>query len=174
MEEIRDKYGRTEKEFLASYNPARFERPSVTVDIICLHENKVLLIKRGGHPFLGMLALPGGFLEPDEDAYAGAARELYEETLLKAKDLRMLPAFTNPKRDPRTRIVTLPFLAAVEGDPELARGSDDAADARWYFFKRETSQTARGCAIKITLTPEDGSGEETVFEALRSADETGL
>ena len=173
MEELRDKNGLTEQEFLARYDASKFERPSVTVDIICIRENKVLLIKRGGHPFLGKLALPGGFLEPDEDAYTGAARELYEETQLEACDLRMLPAFTNPRRDPRTRIVTLPFLARIKGDPALARASDDAADARWYIFGRETAQTPRGAGIMITLAPEDG-GSELHFTVLRRRDETGL
>ena len=52
-EELRDKNGLTESEFLAAYDASKFERPSVTVDIILIYENKVLLIKRGGHPFLG-------------------------------------------------------------------------------------------------------------------------
>ncbi|MBP5155328.1 MAG: hypothetical protein J6252_01955 [Clostridia bacterium] len=49
MEEPRDKNGLTEKEFLSAYDASKFERPSVTVDIICIRDGKVLLIKRGGH-----------------------------------------------------------------------------------------------------------------------------
>lgn len=173
MQELRDKNGLTEKEFLARYDASKFERPSVTVDIICLRSNKVLLIKRGGHPFLGKLAFPGGFLEPDEDAYTGAARELREETGLKAADLRMLPAATAPGRDPRTRIVTLPFLAGLEGG--LApRADDDAASAGWYLFTRETRKTAEGELSLITLSPEGGDPGTVSFSVLRKSDESGL
>ena len=96
MEQLRDKNGLTEEEFLKTYDASRFEHPSVTVDIIIIKNEKILLIKRGGHPCLGKLAFPGGFLEMDEDVYTAAARELYEETCLKVRSLRQLRVASRP------------------------------------------------------------------------------
>lgn len=173
MEEPRDKNGLTEKEFLSAYDASKFERPSVTVDIICIRDGKVLLIKRGGHPFLGKLAFPGGFLEPDEDAYTGAARELREETGLEAVNLRMLKARTEPRRDPRTRIVTLPFLADIAGNAS-PHADDDAAAAEWYSFTFETRAAAGGDEIVFALSREGSAEAPAVFTVLRSHDACGL
>ena len=78
--EKRDKRGLTEAEYLAQYKPGRYPQPSLTVDIILLaHAEgalRVLLVRRGGHPYLGCWALPGGFAEPQETTAQAAAREL--------------------------------------------------------------------------------------------------
>src|SRR5579863_7145352 len=88
----------TEAEFLRGYRPADFPRPSVTVDIAAFSvidaELRVLLIRRGEHPFKGSWALPGGFVrvgdghrDQGEDLDAAAARELEEETALTVADV---------------------------------------------------------------------------------------
>ena len=134
-------------------------RPSVTVDLVIFTvlegELKVLLIRRGGEPCKGMLALPGGFVdagnaglarppgEPEdqgEDVEAAALRELGEETALDAALLRrhqvhleQLYTFGRTGRDPRTRVITVAYYALVP--PELVplvQAGDDAAEADWY------------------------------------------
>ena len=86
MGEIRNKDGLTEEEFLKQYKPSKYERPSVTVDmlILCmsryLDNLKVLLIQRKNHPYINCWALAGGFVGIHESTYDAACRELQEET----------------------------------------------------------------------------------------------
>ena len=137
MDELKDKNGLTEKKFLAHYNNKGYDKPSVTADILVLGSNsdfsrfRILLVKRGGHPFLGSWALPGGFIKKDETAYQAAARELSEETGLQNVYLEQIYAFTNPRRDPRTRVMSIAYLALICGFEDVA-GSDDATDATWF------------------------------------------
>jgi 8-oxo-dGTP diphosphatase len=113
-----------------------FPRPMVTVDLVAFSfaevSLRVLLVRRGRQPFLGKWAIPGGYVEMDESAEAGARRELREETgLLIAGPVEPIGFFARPKRDPRGRTITLSHAAIVahgKGDP---RGGDDAALAAW-------------------------------------------
>ncbi|HXR14102.1 MAG TPA: NUDIX hydrolase [Solirubrobacteraceae bacterium] len=107
--------------------------PALTVDVVVLAGDRpatVLLIKRGGDPFEGAWALPGGFVEGDERVAVAAARELREETGIEAGELELLGVYDTPGRDPRGPTVSVVFVmrAAEELD---ASGADDAADARW-------------------------------------------
>lgn len=153
-----DKNGLTEQEFLASYRADRYERPSVTADVVLFAGESVLLIRRGGHPFLGRLALPGGFVEPNETVFQAARRELQEETGADDVLLKQLPVFSAPDRDPRTRIITVPFLAVPSGPPETLLSSvsakDDAADASFWTFSVRTEGDL------LTVTLERGSEKE--------------
>ena len=168
MNELRDKKGLTEAEFLAAYDPSKWERPSVTVDMFCYcRENRsLLMVKRGGHPFIGKWALPGGFLEPDETA------ELAEETGVNADAIIQLRAFSDPHRDPRTRIVTVAYIAVLDRLPD-ARAGDDAADAKWFALERNVTErtddgrnvTERGM---ITLR-----GEETLEISFETVTQKG-
>ena len=156
MEELRDRNGLTEAEFLARYDASKYDRPSVTVDIIIISGGKILLIKRGGHPCLGKLAFPGGFIEADEDVYSAAVRELKEETGLDAINLRQLNVASRPGRDPRTRIITVPFLADIKDMSALSAG-DDAMSAKWYPFSYKKTVLDGVTVFEISII----DGEET-------------
>ena len=138
--EYKDKNGLTEKEFLAQYSPGDYPRPSVTVDMMVLGPKKdysglkILLIKRGGHPYINCWALPGGFVHEDESCYEAAARELKEETGLKNVFLEQVYTFSKPKRDPRTRVMSVAYMALSPVAPPV-KGGDDALEAAWFDFE---------------------------------------
>lgn len=170
MEELRDRNGLTEIEFLASYDASKYERPSVTVDIIILKDNKVLLIKRGGHPCIGKLAFPGGFVEMNEDVYSAAKRELFEETKLKVKSLRQLRVASKPNRDPRTRIITVPFLADVEDIDGICAG-DDAMAAKWCSYSYKKYEMNGTTLFEINLATDT---ERFAFKVSKNIDKSGI
>lgn len=90
----------------------------------------VLLIERVNEPFKGCWAFPGGFMDMDEDAEACAIRELKEETGLEIRSMKQVGAFTEVNRDPRGRTVSIAYYAVIEKSE--VKGSDDAAQARWF------------------------------------------
>lgn len=111
-----------------------YPRPAVTTDCVIFgydgKELKVLLIERGIEPFKGCWAFPGGFLNMDEDALAGARRELKEETGLVDAFIEQFHTFSEPGRDPRGRVITIAHYALVK--IQEVEGGDDAAQARWF------------------------------------------
>ena len=112
-----------------------YPRPCVTTDCLIFKKLdgqwKLLLIERGNEPFKGCWALPGGFLEMEEDLETCAARELQEETGLIGIKLHQLCAFGSPNRDPRHRTISIAFWGFDDTDQQ-AKGSDDAAKAQWF------------------------------------------
>jgi 8-oxo-dGTP diphosphatase len=116
------------------YNPGDYPPVAVTADIVLLtiHQDAlaVLLVRRGGEPFLGSYALPGGFIQPGEGLAEAAARELAEETGVKDLHLEQLGSYGAPERDPRMRVVSVAHLALTP-DPPAVVGGSDAASAEW-------------------------------------------
>ncbi len=112
----------------------RFPVSYVTTDVVLFTIRddtlQVVLVERGGNP--PGYALPGGFLEEDEDLDRCAIRELAEETgiRLKRTDLRQLASYGAPDRDPRyldrpgERVVTVAWWGIVPNLPEPRGGSD--------------------------------------------------
>lgn len=138
-----NKDGLTEEEFLNNYNPGDYERPSVTVDMLIFTFEKqknilnLLMIKRGNHPSIGQWALPGGFVEMNENLDEAAARELKEETGLENITMKQLYTWGDVGRDPRTRIISTSYMSLIEGTPLDVEAADDAADARWFKVSYE-------------------------------------
>ena len=112
------------------------EPVAVTVDLVLFtirdQSLRILAVKRRNDPFAGRWALPGGFIEAEEDLSAAARRELREETGVDATrvHLEQLASYGEPHRDPRQRTVTVAYLGLAPDLPPPVAG-DDAAHADW-------------------------------------------
>lgn len=111
-------------------------RPIVTVDALVFTfskgKAKVLLIKRANEPFKGKWAVPGGFIEIDEELEDAVVRELAEETGLTSVRLEQMHTFGKCGRDPRGRQITIVFMGIVTEGHNKIKAGDDAARARWF------------------------------------------
>ncbi len=134
-----------------------YPRPALTVDVVIFtmreEDLAVLLIKRGGEPFKGHWALPGGFVEKDESLEKAAARELEEETGLSNVPFEQLATFGDPGRDPRGHTVSVVFFTFVVAESALVIAGDDADDAAWHPLRTLalTGQPPRARALKLAF-----------------------
>ncbi|MEN3746429.1 NUDIX domain-containing protein [Sphingomonas sp. HF-S3] len=136
-----------EREYLDAY-PAQWGKgPFVTADAVVIQSGHILLVERGRLPGKGLLALPGGFVDPAERVRDAAIRELREETGIGDAKGQIPPAmlasfiddsrtrvFDAPDRSLRGRIITHAFLFRLPERRSLftVKGGDDAAHAHWY------------------------------------------
>ncbi|MDR1827719.1 MAG: NUDIX hydrolase [Methylobacteriaceae bacterium] len=111
----------------------------VGLDVVLVNKTaegcSILLIKRRNNPYAGCWALPGGFLEPEEDLEDGARRELMEETSLKPDSvpLTQVGAFGRPDRDSRGRVISIAYCGILPAEmAPLVKAEDDAAEAGWH------------------------------------------
>ena len=120
---------KNEEEFLKDYDPNKFDRLSLTTDILIfsvsdgVQENyrklnrkyfSVLLVKRDNYPFKDKWCLPGGFVKIDEDIEDAAKRILKEEANISDIYIEQLYTYGNPKRDPRTRVISTSYMALID------------------------------------------------------------
>jgi 8-oxo-dGTP diphosphatase len=126
-----------ERAWLEAYDPSAYPGVSLTSDIVVFTirqgQLSVLLVERGGFPYRGSWALPGGFVNSDENAEEGARRELQEETAIDVSTvyLEQLKTYATPGRDPRMRVISIAHVALLPDLPNPT-GGDDAASARWW------------------------------------------
>lgn len=110
-------------------------RPAVAADIVILSLREgalqVLLVRRGGDPFRGRWALPGGFLQENEDLDACARRETEEETGVRPDRILQFANFSQPDRDPRGRVISVAYLAILRAEDVRLKAGTDADEAAW-------------------------------------------
>lgn len=115
------------------------QKIAVTVDsvVFCKTEKdfKVLLVQRKNDPFKDLWALPGGFVNENEDLETAAIRELKEETGVKVESMEQVKAFGKPNRDPRGHTISIAFLSRIYCEEDLTP-SDDAKDAKWFKIEK--------------------------------------
>lgn len=123
-----------ERDYLASYDAAAFERPSVAVDVAILTVGdeglQAALVERKEHPHKGLWALPGGFVQLNESLDRAAKRVLDQKAGLPDVFLEQLYTFGNPSRDPRTRVISVAYYALVDAARLTPRDDADLSLAR--------------------------------------------
>ena len=134
-----------EKTFLDKYDASKYERPSVSTDIVILtldasDELNILLIKRGAYPYKDRWAIPGGFLAAGKESVdEAAARELKSETNIDNVYLKQLYTFGNPGRDPRTTVISVAYTALVPKHMLDIKAGDDAEDAKLFTIRYDVN-----------------------------------
>jgi len=112
-----------------------YEQPGITVDLVIFTVNdntlNVLLTKRAEQPFADYWALPGGFLLTGESLEEAAMRVLKEKTGVHDVYLEQLYTFGDPKRDPRTRVITVSYIALIPWSNLDQPESKKVADLKW-------------------------------------------
>ena len=120
----------------STYNINDYKNPLFTVDSVLFTVTdstlKVLLVKRASTPFEGHWALPGGFvdIENDKDTTATALRKLKDKTSVIPPYLEQLKAFSGTERDPRGFSVTLVYFALIEAQ-QVSSYIDSIDEVRW-------------------------------------------
>jgi 8-oxo-dGTP diphosphatase len=106
--------------FLAAYDASAYPHPSVAVDVVLLTVAgggmRTLLLRRSHQPQLGCWAVPGGFVGIDESLDDAAARVLATKAGLEAAFTEQLYTFGDPRRDPRTRVISVAYYALVDAE----------------------------------------------------------
>lgn len=178
MSEI-NRQGLTEEEFLASYDASQYDRLSVTVDMLIFtvteKEEKnyrrlpekslrLLLIRRGNHPYKHQWALPGGFVQLGESLDEAARRKLKEETNISDIYMEQLYTWGEVDRDPRTRVICASYMALVDHGSLQIEASGQVAGAAWFtvdckLYQEQKTVTATGYILQqlfhLTLSHAD-------------------
>lgn len=147
--------GQTEAEFIAKYNPDKYNKnkPSVTSDILVFtvqnngkHDElsdkvlKILMVERLNFPDMSKWALPGGFIEKNETALSAAHRELEEETSIKDIYLEQLFTWDDINRDKRDRVISISHMALVDSAELNLEAGSDAKDAKWFEIIKDIAR----------------------------------
>ncbi len=134
--------GKDEIEFLKSYDGSKYKNPGFAADtaLFAVGEDaiSILLIKRGNYPYKNRWALPGGFVDIDEDIAAAADRELREETGLSGLYLEQVFTWGRPGRDPRYRCITSSHVAVADAALLKPVAGDDAAETGLFAMEDYT------------------------------------
>ena len=111
------------------------DRPWVGIGVIAFKGERVLLVRRGRAPRLGMWTLPGGAQHVGERAEAAARRELMEETGIEVGPLELAAVVDAISRDAepdgtvRYHYTIIDYCA--HWTTGVARPGDDVAAVAW-------------------------------------------
>lgn len=149
-------------------SPPDFPRPLTSVDLAIFtvreQQLQVLLVQRphtADEPFPGLWALPGGFvdIDQDRDLEACARRKLRDKTGVSSPYLEQLGSWGSEDRDPRGWSTTHAYFALIPDTGSLAAGTN-VADAAWFPF------TGNGPKLKLAFDHREIL--EAAIERLRS------
>lgn len=169
----------SEEEFLKDYDSNKFDKPSVTNDLIIFttenmeEENirkvprkgmQVLLVKRDEYPEKGKLAIPGGFVHINESLEDGATRKLKEETGMDNVYMEQLYTFGETNRDSRTRVISIGNIALISKENINYNKSNKNMESMWFWINKKILNKVNSedyiiNIYELSLISEDGNIE---------------
>ena len=109
------------------------------VSAVLRYQGRVLWLRRAKAPGLGLLDLPGGFVDPDEDLESAIQRELQEELGLTASDGRYLFSAPNCYDYAGVTYRTLDAYFEFElASPPAVTPNEEAQDLLWLPAREVT------------------------------------
>ncbi|WP_135078358.1 NUDIX hydrolase [Terasakiella sp. SH-1] len=127
------------------------QRPWVAIGVVVHKGDNILLIKRAKEPNKGRWSLPGGAQDLGETVFAGAAREVFEETAIQTTDHCLIDVVDSIHRDDENRVLyhyTLIEISCLYQDGTL-KASDDALEAIWAPYHKISSYDLREDTLRI-------------------------
>jgi len=113
---------------------------SISIDCVIFgfdeHEIKILLIERASEPSKGMWALPGGFVDSEEDLDHAAQRILEELTGLSNIYMEQVMTFGEVDRYPLGRVISIAYYALIKIEDYKLNDSSLVTDARWHSLSK--------------------------------------
>jgi len=123
------------------------DAPVVGVGAVIVHDGRILMVKRGTDPSMGLWSVPGGKVDPSESLSAAVEREVREETGLEVSCGPFIGHAESIGR--HGHYVILDFYATVNLDlTEPLRPGSDASEAAWIDLDR---------VLELELVPNLGS-----------------
>ena len=121
-----------------------------TVAIIRNEKGEILVTKRAKNPGIGMLDMPGGFIDEMESAEQAVAREVKEETGLELKAIKYILSRPNLYLYSEVLYRTIDLFFECQVDTfNLTREESEISELMW-------------------IKPEDFDLEEFAFESIKS------
>ncbi|MCP5027181.1 MAG: NUDIX hydrolase [Actinomycetia bacterium] len=111
-------------------------RPEIAVGAVAVHDDQILLIRRGQGPAAGEWSVPGGRVEFGESVYEAVIRELREETGLEATCGGLVGWVERISND--HHFVIMDFTVHITDPGARPVAGDDAAEAEWIDLDRVT------------------------------------
>ena len=169
----------SEEDFLKDYDSHKFDKPSVTNELIIFttenmeEENirkvprkgmQVLLVKRDEYPEKGKWAIPGGFVHINESLEDGATRKLKEETGMDNVYMEQLYTFGETNRDSRTRVISIGNIALISKENINYNKSNKNMESMWFWINKKILNKVNSedyiiNIYELSLISEDGNIE---------------
>lgn len=166
----------SEEEFLKDYDSSKFEKLSMTTDVLIFSVSNeestnyrktdkkkmsILLVKRDNYPFKDKWCLPGGFIDINENLDDAPIRILKNETNLDNIYLEQLYTFGTVDRDPRTRVVSTSYISLIDKNRLNNNLNSNAAWFDIVFYEEKNN------IVDITLSNGDINIDFTIKKKLR-------